>query len=292
LANPSPGRCAIHRSLRKGTGFLAGGSKADNLPACCRMNSDTQNLIEEVRKRTGYPVNVEVSDLVSDHARMVSARPESPTHLIEVNSHYRAQAPYIVAAQCCMLLVTWSDPSKVGWIAMRREESRDVVNKWLQAPPLRLLEADKGVELGNLYLRGLLNQVFSTPLELTVISHLYKEAPSLREAQDRLQDIYLRKLTSILAPNFRASLPEDVFKASVAMNGAMALNWSRLTGQKALLVPYESLGALERASHLLDLVQDLADQRSSPSHIKAVDQWAETLSLRLLYGWESSDRRS
>jgi hypothetical protein len=256
------------------------------------MDAYTKNLVEEVHQRTGYPVVVEVAGGLSDHARMVSARPASPVHLIEVNEHYRAQADYIVAAQCSMLLVTWSDPSCVWGITTRREKADHRIEKWSKAKPLKTLDAAKLSEIAELYLRGILNQLFSLPLEISVFSRIFAEADSLREAQSTLQEAYLRRLSSIIAPTFKSSLPEDVFRANVGMNAAMAIGWSRLTGQRAPLIPYESVGALEVGGQLLKFAEDINEHRTAESHKAIVDAWAVVLSLRSLYEWESSDRRS
>jgi hypothetical protein len=256
------------------------------------MDAYTKHLAEEVHQKTGYPVVVEVAGGLSDHARMVSARPTSPVHLIEVNEHYRAQADYIVAAQCLMLLVTWSDPSSVWGISTLKEKADHRIEKWCKSKPLKTLDAAKRSEIGAMYLRGLLNQLFSLPLEISVFSRIFAEADSLREAQSSLQEAYLRRLSSIIAPTFKCSLPDDVFRANVGMNAAMAMGWSRLTGQKAPLIPYESVGALEVGGQLLKLAEGLNERRTAESHKAIVDAWAVVLSLRSLYEWESSDRRS
>ena len=256
------------------------------------MDAYTKNLIAEVQKVTGYPVSVEVADGLSDHARMISARPQTPFHLVEVNADYRAQADYIIAAQCSMLLVTWSDPSQVWALSTQSDKASHRIEKWCKVKPLKLLDSAKSAHIGTLYLQGLLNQLFSLPLEIVVAGQIFAEAETLRASQSSLQDAYLRRLSSILAPNFRSSLPEDVFHANVGMNAAMAMGWSRLTGQKAPVIPYESIGAADMGGRLLELTEELGTQRTSTSHMLTVDAWAELLSLRSLYAWESSDRRS
>jgi hypothetical protein len=255
------------------------------------MDPYTKNLMEEVHRTTGYPVSVEVSDGLSDHARMVSARPEAPVHLIEVNADFRAQADYIVAAQCAMMQVTWSDPSSVWGVSLQAEKASHRLGKWSKAKPLKLLDPAKSAHIGSLYLRGLLNQLFSLPLEIVVTRRIFAEAPSLHGLQSSLQDAYLRRLSSILAPTFRSTLPEEVFETNVGMNAAMAMAWCRLTGQKAPVVPYESIGASKTGGRLLELTEDLGVQGTSQSHVQTVDAWAQLLSLRSLYTWESSDRR-
>ena len=256
------------------------------------MDPHTKSLVEEVERNTGYPVKVEVTPGLPTHARMASGRPDAPFHLIEVNAKHRSHADYIVAAQCSMLLVSWSDPSAVRGISMCPEEARRRIETWSKAEPSKFPDAAKNPELGTFYLRGLLNQVFSIPMEIVVAGRLFAEAPSLRASQQLLQDAYLRQMSSMFAPNFRAAFPEEVFRTNAAMAAALVTNWCQLTGQTAPLIPYESIGAVERGKHLLALTKDLAATRTSASLAKSVDDWAEFLSLRPLYTWEFSDRRS
>jgi len=49
---------------------------------------------------------------IHEHAQMISARPESPVHMIRVNASQRSFADYIVAVQCGMLLILWSVPKR------------------------------------------------------------------------------------------------------------------------------------------------------------------------------------
>ncbi len=72
----------------------------------------TKQLIAEVEQTTGYKVVVDTVDGISEHAQMISARPDLPVHTIRVSKAKLPTADYIVAAQCAMLLRTLvrSDP--------------------------------------------------------------------------------------------------------------------------------------------------------------------------------------
>ena len=47
---------------------------------------DTKHMLELVEQSTGYRVSVDLISGIHEHAQMISARPESPVHLIRVNS--------------------------------------------------------------------------------------------------------------------------------------------------------------------------------------------------------------
>ena len=85
-------------------------------------NADTKHMIDLVERQTGYRVTVDVVSGIYEHAQMATARPGSPAHVIQVNADLRSHAEYIVAAQCAMILVLWSDPSHVPlyWFSVKR----------------------------------------------------------------------------------------------------------------------------------------------------------------------------
>ena len=63
------------------------------------MNSaGTNQLIAQVEQTTGFKVVVDTVDDISEHAQMISARPELPVHTIRVNKAKLACADYIVPA--------------------------------------------------------------------------------------------------------------------------------------------------------------------------------------------------
>ena len=85
-------------------------------------NADTQHMIDLVELQTGYRVTVDVISGIYEHAQMISARPEAPAHIIRVNADRRQHADYIVAVQCGMLQVLWSDPTKVPGMAFEKSK--------------------------------------------------------------------------------------------------------------------------------------------------------------------------
>ncbi len=100
-------------------------------------------MIQLVEDQTGYRVSVDLISGIQEHAQMISARPGSPVHLIRVNDTQRAFADYIVAVQCGMLLVLWSDPSKVPAIVLEERPAADQAesagpawSRWLRCPPI------------------------------------------------------------------------------------------------------------------------------------------------------------
>jgi hypothetical protein len=255
------------------------------------MHSGTQALMDEVHRKTGYPVTTDAAEDVTDHARMISARPETPFHLVQVNAKHRAQAPYIVAAQCTMLLITWSDPANVPALSLRQDKADYWTGTWAKSKQLSSVDPDSARNIASIWIRGIANQLFSSPLEIRVARILFNEHPDLRNLQASLFDSYLRQLTTVLSPQFRESAPADLFEKNSLMNASMVLAWSRLSGQKAPTIPFESLGLLPAAEKLLASL-DKFPEPTSADHMATVDAWAGTLSMSTLYEWKTFDRRA
>ena len=253
-------------------------------------NADTQNMIDFVERQTGYRVTVDVISGINEHAQMISARPEAPAHLIRVNADRRQHADYIVAVQCGMLLVLWSDPTKVPGMAFEKSKCDFLAGKWAKTKQLAALPADTAARTASFYVESLVRQVSSNPLEIRVANLCYESCPSLRDMQAESFNAHLRGISEAFSPKIKELAPPDVFQKNMAMNAAVALNWARLSGSRMCVLPYESTGHVAAGQKLLDAV-DAASAHTSANHMQTVDTWAEQLSLRTLYRWELSNRR-
>lgn len=254
-------------------------------------NPDTQNMIDLVERQTGYRVMVDVISGIHDHAQMISARPEAPAHMIRVNADHRQRADYIVAVQCGMLLVLWSDPSNVPGMAIEKAKCDFLADTWAKTNQLAAMSAETAARTANFYFESLLRQVNSAPLEIRVANLCYESCPSLREMQAESFNAHLRGISGAFSPKVKETAPPDVFQKNMAMNAAVALNWARLSDSRMCLLPYESTGHVNAGQKLLDIV-DAASAHTSENHMRTVDAWAEELSLRTLYRWELSNRCS
>jgi len=254
-------------------------------------NPDTQNMIDLVERQTGYRVMVDVISGIHEHAQMISARPEAPAHIIRVNADRRQHADYIVAVQCGMLLVLWSDPTKVPGMVFEKAKCDFLAGKWAKTKQLAALHPETAARTANFYVESLLRQVSSTPLEIRVANLCYESCPSLRDMQAESFTAHLRGISEAFSPKIKEIAPPDVFQKNVAMNAALALNWARLSGSRMCLLPYESTGHVNAGQKLLDIV-DAASAHTSENHMRTVDAWAEELSLRTLYRWDLSNRCS
>jgi hypothetical protein len=253
-------------------------------------NPETQQLIDLVEERSGYRVTVDVASGFYEHAQMISARPDAPVHLIRVNADRRAHADYIIAAQCAMLLVLWSDPSRIPSMLLDQSKCDFLAAKWAKAKPLRQLPADVSNRMASFYAEGLIKQASSTPLEIRVADICHRLCPSLREMQAESFNADFRRNSEAFSPKVKGQAPLDVFTKNITMNAALALKWANLSGNRICLLPYESAGFIEPGQRLLGFVDSLPEE-TSVNHVASVDAWADALSLRSLYRWDFSNRR-
>lgn len=253
-------------------------------------NPDTQNMIDLVEQQTGYRVTVDVISGIYEHAQMISARPEAPAHIIRVNADRRQHADYIVAVQCGMLLVLWSDPTNVPSMAFDKSKCDFLAGKWAKTKQIAALPAETAATTANFYVEGLLKQLNSTPLEIRVANLCFESCPSLRDMQAESFNAHLRGISEAFSPKIKERAPPEVFQKNVAMNAALALNWARLSGSRLCLLPYESTGHVDAGQKLLDAV-DAAPAQTSENHMRTVNAWAEQILLRTLYRWDLSNRR-
>ncbi len=183
-----------------------------------------------VAERTGHPVAVETGSGFYEQAQMMSARPGAPVHLIRVNEKWRDQADYVVAAQCGMLPVMWSDPSRVFGMAFDDDACSAQAAGWAGSRQLASLPRGEALRTARYDVEGLLKQLNAMPLEIRVAAFCHAECPGLRPMQADLFDAPLRELSSVFAPAIRERAPAEVFECNVVMNAALAGQWARLIG--------------------------------------------------------------
>lgn len=254
-------------------------------------HSETKHMIELVEKQTGYRVSIDLISGIHEHARMISARPGNPVHMISVNETHRAFADYIIAVQCGILLVLWSNPQKVPAMALEERTASDLASRWAGLAPLASMPADVSKKVARHYVEGLVKQVQSMPLEISVAKLVFEKCPTLRKLQAESFRAQLQNLSQVFTANVKESAPSEVFEKNVAMNAALALGWSEISGERIALLPYESTGHLASGQKLSALLQD-APVVDSATYTAAVDSWATRLLLDDLYHWDYSDRHA
>jgi len=250
---------------------------------------ETAQLLASAEDATGYRINIDVMEGIQDDARMVAARPGNPFHLIRINSEQRRYADYIVAVQCGMLLVLWSDPTNVPELVPEQAKCDYWGKRWAGSKQLASLPRESAMKMAGFYLQGLIQQVYSLPLEIRVARICFENCPGLREMQEEKLTSHLRKLSEVFSPKIRQQVPPDVFDKNVTMNAALAKAWSELTDSRLPIIPYEATGYLEKGAKLLAAIDDLPENKAE-NLVKNVDLWADQLGMSSLFRWKFTNR--
>ena len=190
-----------------------------------------------------------------------------------------------------MLFRSWSDPKKVPSVALESIPCAGLATQWAGLAPLIALDPTASKKVASFYVQGLVKQVQSMPLEISVAKLVFEKCPSLRPLQAESFRAQLQSLSQVFSAKVKESAPSEVFEKNVAMNAALALGWSEISGERIALMPYESTGHLEAGKKLIALLQD-APVVDSITYTAAVDAWARALSLDALYRWDYSNRHA
>jgi hypothetical protein len=250
------------------------------------VNSEgTKQLIAEVEHTTGFKVVIDTIDDISEDAQMISARPELPVHSIRVNKAKLHSADYIVAIQCAMLLRTWSDPARIPVFSPIPDKVRYATDRTASSKPLSRLPPKLAQQTATQFVQGSLDQLRSMSLEILTIRDCRTQCPDLNELQTEAVDDQLRRLSENLAPKIRSIAPETIWRNTVSMVSAYALNWSQLTDSALPMLPYQSAGFADIAAKLLAELTS-REAKTSANYTAAVDAWATHLRMRTLYNWD------
>ena len=255
------------------------------------MNSaGTSHLIAEVEQTTGYKVVIDTIEGISEDAQMISARPELPVHSIRVSKAKLPTADYIVAIQCAMLLRTWSDPSRIPVFSPVPEKVRYLADRTAGSKPLSQLPPKLAQQTATQFVQGSLNQLRSMSIEILAIRDCHNQCPDLHDIQTEAVEAQLRRLSENLAPKIRSIAPDTIWRNTVSMVSAYALNWSQLADSALAMLPYQSAGFTDTAAKLLGEL-NIREAKTSANYTEAVDAWAGHLGLRTLYTWEFRSAR-
>jgi len=249
------------------------------------MHEDTKKMINKVEQVTGYRVSLGSDKGFSSQALMITASPQNPVHSITVNQEYSNIGDYIVAMQCAMILVKWSDPENIPDFAVKDNKVSHQIDKYSKDNKLKKLPPDKTHQFIKSIIIGLMHQLISQPVEMIAMDICRKECPGLRDIMETSNNSAILKLHQNLDPKIRQITPSDLFEKSNSMNAALALNWVRMSENEHLLVPFKTVEMLDKGKELLKIFDSILVS-DKQRYTKTVDGWADKLQLASLYTWK------
>lgn len=254
----------------------------------------TRAIITQVERASGYPVLVTEDRSLRTLAAVRLARGNAPAHTITYNPSVTTQPDYLIAYQCGFILRLFAVPPSERCDFAPAAHGREVVHRLLREPegPARKLHLQPHAieKLRDQLFDGLMVQLRSIPVGLRVDAWILRDYPELAPLQRSAVLRQLQNSQATLAPDVRKIAPTKVYKASVTMNAAFALFWSRTWDDPALSLPYKAAGYDKPGARLLSILDEISDEPTADRQL--VDAWASELGLSNWYEWVPYSARS
>jgi hypothetical protein len=250
------------------------------------MSSDVnKHLMNMVEDKTGYGVSIVVDSSVTTHSGMVSAGPLSPMHIIKINPKYERFGDYLAALQCAMLLIKWGDPDRIPDFIIHEDKTNSLIESFSNQTIPKGVPSDIAGEYARMIVIGVLQQLNSIPIQMLSIDMVKDLCPKLQDLQKEAVNIELQESSSAFSKKVQEITPKIIFDQNATMNAAYAVRWSHISGNKSILLPYDSLGYTKRGKLLLDIYGSLAKKRDPDRYTEIVDGWASVLNMNDWYEW-------
>jgi hypothetical protein len=246
---------------------------------------DTQKIMDLVEQKTGYRVSVSVDSTITTHVAMVSASSSVPVHVVKVNPKYEKYGDYLVAIQSAMLLIKWGDPKRIPDFAILEKKVGYIKDKFEKQVMAKGIPKHSAHQYANMIVMGILQQLNSLPIQMFSMDMVAGLAPGLRLLQEESVNNELREASASFTTQVKEITPKEIFERNAAMNAAYAINWSKISGDTIMLLPYQSLGYISRGEKLLEKYEALSTKRDPDRYIETVDAWAEELKMATWYEW-------
>ena len=253
------------------------------------MNQETEKMIDRVEQHTGYKVSVGTGEGFSAYAQMITATPENPVHVININQKYSDIGDYVVAIQCAMILTKWSNPDKIPVFVENNDKISYRIEKCANNAKLAKFKPDAARKFAGLIVKGLLHQLLSIPSEMIAIDICRTDCPGLLNMMHIAVNNEIQEFHQSLEPKIRQVTPEDIFKKNASMNAAFAVYWSRISENQHVLIPFMALDVLDKGKELLKVFDNISET-DVQKYTKVVDGWALELELSTLYKWEYMEK--
>jgi hypothetical protein len=250
------------------------------------MASDVnKHLTDMVEEKTGYGVSIIVDGSITTHSGMVSASQLSPMHLIKINPKYERLGDYLVALQCAMLLIKWRNPDRIPDFIVHEDKVNSLIESFSNQAITKGVPSNIASEYGRMMVIGILQQLNSIPIQMLSMEMLKDLCPGLQDLQKEAVNNELQESSSTFSKKVQEITPKIIFDQNVTMNAAYAIRWSQISGNKSILLPYNSLGYTKRGKLLLDIYGSLVKKRDPDRYTEIVDGWAAVLNMNDWYEW-------
>ena len=132
-------------------------------------------------------------------------------------------------------------------------------------------------------LHGLMTDLRSIPVGLRVDNWIFVEHPDLVEMQKKAIQRQLKENLGSTSDTVRASIPPQIYDATMTINAAYAQFWAEKWNQPELALSYKASGHAAAGENLLKILHDIPD--SGRTDRALIDAWGAALNVTGWYVW-------
>jgi hypothetical protein len=238
-----------------------------------------QAALNALEKLGGKPVVLREDGSLSNKAKISLASATQPAHVLSHHPSAVHELPYLVCFQCGLAERAMKSAADERFNVASTPDTYKRVAKL--ARDKRAIPENMVATYSQMIVDGLGTQLRSMPIGIRVDRAIYEQHPELHDMQRTIAMQQLQDGAACLSPSIKEMAPELIYNASVAMNAALAMFWSRAWGDEAHMVPYRLSGHEARGALLLDRLDSIPDV---PTHDRElVTEWATLLGVSDLY---------
>jgi hypothetical protein len=245
---------------------------------------ETQDLIAEAEKASGYPVTVVSDSELTTHSALSFPRGSLPANVIRYNPKYERRMDYIVTYHCGFVLRFFSDPRgermDFGTTGSGRFNVEKLVKRLDIAKHLPSHHLETFCER---ILTGLMTHLRSTPIGLRVEAWIESELPSIADQQKSGIEQQLKENLLPIKGEVKKMTPEKIYDATLSVSAAYAIYWAEKWDQSQLVLPYRTAGYEEKGKRLMEIFNELPDAPSNDREL--IDAWADELGVGSWHTW-------
>ncbi len=242
-----------------------------------------QQVMARVEAETGRPVSVEQDRSLTLLSAVQVARGPHPMHTIRYNPATVAEPDYVICYQCGFILRLFANAPSTRCDLAATKTGRSEMDRLASKGPLSKLPEPAARQLRENWLNGILTQLRSYPIGLRVDAWIAEDFPSLKAQQFASTTWQLQQNLAVLRPEIAQLTAEEIYRASVGMNAALAAYWADAVGQPQLTLPYKATKYLGLAEQLLEIWRTVPKDAAHDQEL--VDAWADRLGMKGWYAW-------
>ena len=224
------------------------------------LRDATRKLIAETEQATGFPVAVMEDASLHAMSTVAMAAPNRPGHVVRIHPKAPAGVDYYATYYCRMIQRFFENPPEERFVFGVGEQGRNQIRKVVANSALaKMVSKDQIPGICEQLLHGLMTDLRSIPIGLRIDNWIFVEQPDLVEMQKNAAQRQLKENLGSTSDTVRASIPPQIYDATMTINAAYAQFWAEKWNQPELALSYKASGHAAAGEKLLKILHDIPD---------------------------------